>query len=117
MTFGNRIRDVSHPHDPHEPGEDEVRHSEAVPNAVIEEVVAAAAVVDEDHDGDGEAAEGVQADLREQGRSQARNGGEKTKIYEGTGRPTTRLDFLDSLGVSSSSRAASPVACTVDWSG
>ena len=113
---------MSHPHDPHEPGEDEVRHSEAVPNAVIEEVVAAAAVVDEDHDGDGEAAEGVQTDLQEQARSQARNGGNRTKTREGTGdgktgRPTTRLDFLDSLGVSSSSRAASPVACTVDWSG
>jgi hypothetical protein len=47
-------------HDPHEPWKDEVGHREAVPGRVRKEPVGAAAVVDKDHDGDGEAAEGVQ---------------------------------------------------------
>ena len=54
--------DTADPHYPHEPGEDKVRHSQPVPNAVVEKVVAAATIVDEDHDSDGEPPEYIQTD-------------------------------------------------------
>ena len=49
-------------HDPHEPGEHEVRNSEPIPSAVVKEPVAAAAVIDEYHDGEAHASEGVEGE-------------------------------------------------------
>jgi hypothetical protein len=49
-------------HYPHEPREHEVGDCEAVPGAVIEEPVAAAAVIDEYHDGEAHASEGVEGE-------------------------------------------------------
>ena len=52
--------DTAHSHDPHEPGEHQVGDSETIPDAVVEEVVAAAAIIDKDHDSDSKPAEYVQ---------------------------------------------------------
>lgn len=43
-------------HDPHEPREEQVGHSQPVPRAVVEPPVATAARVDEDHEGERKAA-------------------------------------------------------------
>ena len=57
---GFEAKSHAHSHDPHEPREHEVGDCEAVPGAVIEKPVAAAAVVDEYHDHQTHASEGVE---------------------------------------------------------
>lgn len=60
-AVGGPVRDAErHAHDPHEPREQQVRDREAVPRGVVEEVVAAAAEVHEDHEHQGQAPERVQ---------------------------------------------------------
>ena len=46
--------DERYTHDPNEPGEDEVSHCQAIPPAVVEEVVASSTIVHKDHDCQGE---------------------------------------------------------------
>ena len=42
------------------PGKHKVGHVQPIPGGVLHEPVAAAAVIDEDHDGDGQPPQGVQ---------------------------------------------------------